>query len=189
MTRDEREEADCRCWCAKAIHATYFAFLEVYQETSCHGKGHDAGLNICGQLQWSCLCITLSKKHSKTAQIHWITSSGAHKSWIFRARKYKDTRVKNLHFTSMSGRKGSHWYIQFVSNGPCRGKLKLQLCKSHQSEAVPIYFWPNSLMKWGLSNYCTCVSISPCNNNLTCCPALIKSARGNSLLDFNFLPI
>lgn len=24
-------------------------------------------------------------------------------------------------------------YIQFFSNGPCCGKLKLQLCKSHQS--------------------------------------------------------
>lgn len=142
----------------------FWRFIILLQETYSQRKGYNAGLNICGQFRCTCLYIALNEKHSKT-QTQFITSSGVHKSILFRARKSKDNRVRNLYFISRSGRKGSHWYIQFVSNGPC-GKLKLQLLKSHQSKAFPFYFLPNSLMKWGLSNYCTCVSISPCNNNL-----------------------
>lgn len=78
-------------------------------------------------------------------------------------------------FYHLSWGKDSHWCMQLVSNGPCCGKLKLQLCKSYESEVSPVYFWHNLLTKWGLSNYCTYVSISPCNNDLTCWLALIVS--------------
>lgn len=153
-------------------------FIILLCDTFPQRRRSGEGLNICGKFQRTCLNIAFNEKDSGTTPAQNITSSVARKFSVFvGARKYRDNRVRNVRFTVVCWGKDSHRCTQFVSNGPCCGKLKLQLCKSCHSEVSPFYFWPNLLMKWGLSNYCTCVSISPCNNDLACWLALIKSAK------------
>lgn len=71
----------------------FWRFIILLQETYSQRKGYNAGLNICGQFRCTCLYIALNEKHSKT-QTQFITSSGVHKSILFRAGSTKITGLE-----------------------------------------------------------------------------------------------